>query len=148
MPQSPMRRNSAANKFLLLPECFHQNKALMKDWPLYEVFIRSRSGLNHKHVGSLHAADPQMAIEHARDVYTRRLYDGRGKRLQRAIVEQYGKDRLIRSKVDAYVRLFERLLDMMNGSNRGEALVEACLASESGRIYVMLAEAAGRIPPQ
>ena len=78
----------------------------------------------------------------------RRLYDGRGKRLQRAIVEQYGKDRLIRSKVDAYVRLFERLLDMMNGSNRGEALVEACLASESGRIYVMLAEAAGRIPPQ
>ena len=57
-------------------------------------------------------------------------------------------DRLIRAKVDAYVRLFERLLDMMNGSNRGEALVEACLASESGRIYVMLAEAAGRIPPQ
>ncbi|MBP8724930.1 MAG: 1,2-phenylacetyl-CoA epoxidase subunit B [Saprospiraceae bacterium] len=45
----------------------------MKDWPLYEVFIRSRSGLNHKHVGSLHAADPQMAIEHARDVYTRRM---------------------------------------------------------------------------
>ncbi len=27
-------------------------------------------------------------------------------------------------------------------------LVEASLASESGKIYVMLAEAAGRIPPQ
>lgn len=42
------------------------------DWPLWEVFIRSRQGLNHKHVGSLHAADAQMAIENARDVYTRR----------------------------------------------------------------------------
>lgn len=44
-----------------------------KDWPLYEVFIRSRSGLEHKHVGSLHAADARMALEHARDVYTRRM---------------------------------------------------------------------------
>lgn len=42
------------------------------DWPLWEVFIRSKSGLHHKHVGSLHAADSEMAIENARDVYTRR----------------------------------------------------------------------------
>lgn len=44
----------------------------MKDWPLWEIFIRNRNGLHHKHVGSLHAADAQMAIENARDVYTRR----------------------------------------------------------------------------
>ena len=43
-----------------------------KNWPLYEVFIRSRSGLSHKHAGSVHAADDQMALDHARDVYTRR----------------------------------------------------------------------------
>jgi ring-1,2-phenylacetyl-CoA epoxidase subunit PaaB len=43
-----------------------------EDWPLFEVFIRSRAGLEHRHVGSVHAADPAMAIEHARDVYTRR----------------------------------------------------------------------------
>lgn len=42
------------------------------NWPLWEVFLRSRQGLHHKHVGSLHAADEQMAIENARDVYTRR----------------------------------------------------------------------------
>src|SRR5512145_3298043 len=42
------------------------------EWPLFEVFIRSRQGLEHKHVGSIHAADARMAIEHARDVYTRR----------------------------------------------------------------------------
>lgn len=44
----------------------------MNEWPLWEVFIRSRNGLDHKHVGSLHAADWEMAIENARDVYTRR----------------------------------------------------------------------------
>ena len=43
-----------------------------KEMPLWEIFIRSRQGLDHKHVGSLHAADAQMAIENARDVYTRR----------------------------------------------------------------------------
>jgi len=45
---------------------------MSNDWPLFEVFIRARAGLEHKHVGSLHAADARMAIEHARDVYTRR----------------------------------------------------------------------------
>lgn len=43
------------------------------NWPIWEIFIRSRNGLNHKHVGSLHAADAEMAIENARDVYTRRM---------------------------------------------------------------------------
>ncbi|MHA3702201.1 1,2-phenylacetyl-CoA epoxidase subunit PaaB [Jatrophihabitans sp. YIM 134969] len=41
-------------------------------WPLYEVFLRGKRGLNHVHVGSLHAADAQMALHHARDLYTRR----------------------------------------------------------------------------
>lgn len=39
---------------------------------LWEVFVRSRQGLSHKHVGSLHASDATMAIANARDVYTRR----------------------------------------------------------------------------
>jgi ring-1,2-phenylacetyl-CoA epoxidase subunit PaaB len=47
-------------------------KVSANEWPLWEVFIRSKQGLDHKHVGSLHAADAQMAIENARDVYTRR----------------------------------------------------------------------------
>lgn len=40
--------------------------------PLWEVFIRSRTGLAHRHVGSLHAADATLALQAARDVYTRR----------------------------------------------------------------------------
>ena len=42
------------------------------NWKIWEVFIRSKNGLNHKHVGSLHAPDAEMAIKNARDVYTRR----------------------------------------------------------------------------
>ncbi|MEN9764430.1 MAG: hypothetical protein RL397_385 [Pseudomonadota bacterium] len=44
----------------------------LKDWPLWEVFVRSKQGLEHKHCGSLHAADARQALDMARDVYTRR----------------------------------------------------------------------------
>jgi ring-1,2-phenylacetyl-CoA epoxidase subunit PaaB len=43
-----------------------------KNWPLWEIFVRSKNGLEHRHFGSLHAADSEMALENARDVYTRR----------------------------------------------------------------------------
>jgi len=45
---------------------------MKKEWPVWEVFISSKAGLDHRHVGSIHAADARMAIENARDVYTRR----------------------------------------------------------------------------
>lgn len=51
----------------------YQTRSDKSSWPLWEIFIRSRQGMDHKHVGSLHAADARMAIENARDVYTRRM---------------------------------------------------------------------------
>jgi ring-1,2-phenylacetyl-CoA epoxidase subunit PaaB len=39
---------------------------------LFEVFIQPKPGLPHQHVGSLHAPDAEMALQNARDVYTRR----------------------------------------------------------------------------
>jgi ring-1,2-phenylacetyl-CoA epoxidase subunit PaaB len=39
---------------------------------LWEVFVRPRNGMHHAHVGSVHAADAEMAIENARDIFTRR----------------------------------------------------------------------------
>ncbi|MEY2963450.1 MAG: hypothetical protein RL754_711 [Bacteroidota bacterium] len=41
-------------------------------WKIWEVFLRSKNGLSHKHVGSLHAPDADMALKNARDVYCRR----------------------------------------------------------------------------
>ena len=43
-----------------------------QNWPLWEVFIRTRNGMAHRHVGSVHAVDAVMALQAARDVYTRR----------------------------------------------------------------------------
>lgn len=44
-----------------------------RGWPLWEVFVRQRRGLNHVHSGSLHAPDAETALQNARDVYTRRV---------------------------------------------------------------------------
>ena len=44
-----------------------------KEWPLWEVFIRTKNGRSHRHAGSLHAVDAATALEAARDTYTRRL---------------------------------------------------------------------------
>lgn len=44
-----------------------------EEWPLWEVFVQEGSeGEPHQHAGSLHAADRELAIQNARDVYARR----------------------------------------------------------------------------
>ena len=43
------------------------------EWPLWEVFIRAKHGLSHRHAGSVHAPDGDIALRHARDTYTRRM---------------------------------------------------------------------------
>src|SRR5512133_2905573 len=62
------RRSTPRNRYATLST----EVDMSSEWPLWEVFIRSQHGLAHKHVGSLHAADAEMAINNARDVYTRR----------------------------------------------------------------------------
>jgi ring-1,2-phenylacetyl-CoA epoxidase subunit PaaB len=61
---------AATNAFSQIPTLGDREAV---EFPLWEVFIRSKQGLDHKHVGSLHAADAAMAMENARDVYTRRM---------------------------------------------------------------------------
>jgi ring-1,2-phenylacetyl-CoA epoxidase subunit PaaB len=43
---------------------------------LWEVFIQSRPGHHHTHAGSVHASDKAMALQNARDIYTRRNEGG------------------------------------------------------------------------
>lgn len=68
------KKNQALNAYQgSMGDCiFAEKLSVMKEWPLWEIFIRSKQGLSHKHVGSLHAADERMALENARDVYCRR----------------------------------------------------------------------------
>ncbi len=41
-------------------------------WPMWEVFVRARRGVDHVHFGSVHAADGESALQAARDLFTRR----------------------------------------------------------------------------
>lgn len=41
-------------------------------WPRYEVFEQERPDGPHRNAGSVHAADAEMALENARDVFVRR----------------------------------------------------------------------------
>ena len=42
------------------------------EWPLWEVFVQPADGAPHEHAGSVHAADAELALQNARDVYSRR----------------------------------------------------------------------------
>lgn len=44
----------------------------MSEGILWEVFTQSKKGAPFTHAGSLHAADKELALQNARDVYTRR----------------------------------------------------------------------------
>lgn len=45
---------------------------MMPDWPLWEVFVRARRGVSHVHAGTVHAPDAELALQNARDLFTRR----------------------------------------------------------------------------
>ncbi len=74
-----------------------------REWPLWEVFIRSRNGLDHKHCGSLHAPDARLALQNARDVYTRRQ-EGTSIWVVRA-------EHIVASDPDAKAELFDPAAD-------------------------------------
>jgi hypothetical protein len=91
-------------------------------------------------------ADLERRFDHGEQhVYTHRLYQGRGKKMLELLTDRYQTERLIRGRIDAFARLFERLLDTVADTAQGEQLVDACLASESGKLYLMLAHASGRL---
>jgi hypothetical protein len=46
--------------------------------------------------------------------------------------------------VEHYIHEFERLLDDAARSDRGPAMVRSYLTSDTGKVYTMLAHAAGR----
>jgi hypothetical protein len=80
-------------------------------------------------------------------VYVNRLYRDLSTRLERVMQQRYRDERLIRARSDAYMQLYERYLDIQAALPRGEKLVDASLATESGKLYLMLARISGRIGP-
>jgi hypothetical protein len=79
-----------------------------------------------------------------RNVFTRRLYTLQGQQTFDEIRKRYRADREFKQTVDRYIAEFERLLDEVSRDDRGSVVARTYLTSETGKVYTMLAHAAGR----
>jgi hypothetical protein len=79
-----------------------------------------------------------------RSVFSRRLYTAQGQRAFDEIRNKYRSDPEFRQTVEHYIHEFERLLEDVSRSDRGPNVARSYLASDTGKVYTMLAHAAGR----
>jgi hypothetical protein len=76
--------------------------------------------------------------------FTRRLYTAQGLGTFDDVRRRYGADRGFKQAVDHYVAEFEKLIDGVGQGNRGQERARSYLASETGKVYLILAHASGR----
>jgi hypothetical protein len=79
-----------------------------------------------------------------RNVFTRRLYTLQGQKAFDEIRKKYRADGEFKQTVDRYIGEFERLLEEVSKDDRGQVVARTYLTSETGKVYTMLAHAAGR----
>ena len=79
-----------------------------------------------------------------RGAFTRRLYTQPGQKAFDEIRNKYRSDPEFRQTVEHYIHEFERLLDDVSRGDRGPAVARNYLISDTGKVYTMLAHAAGR----
>ena len=80
-----------------------------------------------------------------RNVFSRKLYTNQGQKAFEEIRRKYRSDRDFMRTVDRYIGEFERLLEEVSRDDRGQVVARTYLTSETGKVYTMLAHAAGRI---
>ena len=79
-----------------------------------------------------------------RNLFNRRLYTPQGQKAFEEIRRKYRADPEFRQTVEQYIHEFERLLEDVSRGDRGPAVVRNYLTSDTGKVYTMLAHAAGR----
>jgi hypothetical protein len=79
-----------------------------------------------------------------RGIFTRRLYTAQGQKAFDEIRGKYRADPEFQQTVEHYIHEFERLLDDVSRGERGHAVARNYLTSDTGKVYTMLAHAAGR----
>ena len=115
---------------------------------------RTRSGAET--LGSL-SSDIAHSIEHdvavdlwARyqrgetNLFHRNIYTERGRQTFDEIAEKYISDDRFKASVDRYVSDFERLIADVAKNDSGNVMTQTYLTSDTGKVYTMLAHAAGR----
>ena len=79
-----------------------------------------------------------------RDVFTRRLYTLKGQQTFDEIKRKYEREPEFRTAVDRYIGDFEKLLADVARTDRDKSVTQSYLTSDTGKVYTMLAHAAGR----
>ena len=80
-----------------------------------------------------------------RNVFTRRIYTLQGEQTFEEIRAKYGRDREFRQAVDRYIADFEKLLSDVSRNDRDNMMTNTYLSSDTGKVYTMLAHAAGHL---
>ena len=108
--------------------------------------------LNSLSVDIARAIDHEASIElwdryrrGERDVFTRRLYTLKGQQTFDEIRRKYQNDADFRAAVDRYCDDFEKLLKDITRNDRDNIMTQTYLTSDTGKVYTMLAHAAGRL---
>lgn len=84
-------------------------------------------------------------INGERSVFTRRLVASIGRDGAERIAQRYAADTEFRHHADRYMGEFEGLLDDAASRDRDQILVETFLTSQTGRLYLLVAAATGRL---
>ena len=115
--------------------------------PLHAV-----ESLNSLSVDIARAIDHDAAIElweryrrGERNIFTRRLYTLKGQQTFDEIKRKYESDSTFRASVDRYVGDFEKLLRDIAKNDRDNMMTQTYLSSDTGKVYTMLAHAAGKL---
>ena len=108
--------------------------------------------LNSLSVDIARAIDHETSIElwdryrrGERDVFTRRLYTLKGQQTFDEIKRKYDREPEFRNAVDRYIADFEKLLADVARTDRDRTAMQSYLTSDTGKVYTMLAHAAGRL---
>ena len=80
-----------------------------------------------------------------RNVFARRLYNLQGRDLLDKISDKYASEKEFRADADKFINLFDQLLNDANDRDREGILAETYLTSDTGKVYLMLAQATGRL---
>jgi len=108
--------------------------------------------LNSLSVDIARAIDHEASIElwdryrrGERNIFTRRLYTLKGQQTFDEIRRKYQNDSEFRAAVDRYCDDFEKLLKDVTQNDRDSMMTHTYLSSDTGKVYTMLAHAAGRL---
>jgi len=127
-------------------------RRVREEEPAEEPALRSIESLDALSADIARLVDHDATVElwerHNRgekNAFTRRLYTAQGQKTFEDIRRKYRRSSEFRETVDRYIEEFERLLDQVGRDDRGQVLTRTYLASDTGKVYTLLAHASGRL---